>query len=159
MFYILEVNKGDSELNCLVNELDAFQSELYPAESNHCLDFSTVRDEKLRCVIARDDNGIPAGCGALVFQEEGFGEVKWVYIRPEYRGRKLGDQIVSFLEKLALENICHQLRLETGIHQQPAIALYRRCGYVVCEAFPPYIEDPLSVFMCKNIQQTLSNTL
>lgn len=123
----------------------------YPAESNHCLDFSTVRDEKLRCVIARDENGIAAGCGALLFQKSGFGEVKRVYIRPEYRGMTR-EQIVATLENLALENLCHELRLETGIHQQPAIALYRRCGYVVCEAFPPYIEDPLSVFMYKNIQ-------
>ncbi|MGM7649692.1 GNAT family N-acetyltransferase [Serratia marcescens] len=151
MYYISEVNKDDSELGCLVSELDAFQNELYPAESNHCLDFSPVRDEKLKCVIARDGNGNPAGCGALLIQEGGFGEVKRVYIRPEYRGRKLGEQIVASLENLALANICHQLRLETGIHQQPAIALYRRCGYVVCEAFPPYIADPLSVFMCKNI--------
>ncbi|MBU3895263.1 GNAT family N-acetyltransferase [Serratia rubidaea] len=155
MFYISEVIKGDSELDCLVSELDAFQRELYPDESNHCLNFSSVSDNKLRCVIARDKYGVPVGCGALLLQEEGFGEVKRVYIRPEYRGRKLGEQIVTSLESLALENTCHQLRLETGIHQQPAIALYRRCGYVVCEAFPPYIADPLSVFMYKNIQLTL----
>ncbi|WP_325175441.1 hypothetical protein [Pectobacterium punjabense] len=54
MFYISEVNKDDAELGCLVGELDAFQRELYPVESDHCLDFSTVSDEKLRCVIARD---------------------------------------------------------------------------------------------------------
>ncbi|HHB1426521.1 TPA: GNAT family N-acetyltransferase [Serratia odorifera] len=151
MFYILEVNKGDSELDCLVGELDAFQRGLYPDESNHCLDFSTVSDDKLRCVIARDENGVPAGCGALYFQDGGFAEVKRVYIRPEYRGRKLGEQIVASIESLALEHGCHQLRLETGMRQQPAIALYRRCGYVVCEAFPPYSADPLSVFMCKFI--------
>ncbi len=152
MFYISEANKGDSELIYLVRELDAFQSELYPTESNHCLDFSTVSDENLRCVIVKDEHGIPAGCGALLFEEGGFGEVKRIYIRPEFRGRKLGEQIIAFLENLALENRCHQLRLETGIHQQSAIALYRRCGYEVCEAFHPYIADPLSVFMCKNIQ-------
>ncbi|WP_338090073.1 GNAT family N-acetyltransferase [Pectobacterium punjabense] len=90
MFYISEVNKDDAELGCLVGELDAFQRELYPVESDHCLDFSTVSDEKLRCVIARDEHGIPTGCGALLFQEGGFGEVKRVYIRPEFRGRKLG---------------------------------------------------------------------
>lgn len=154
MFYISQVNKGDSDLNCLVSELDAFQSELYPAENNHCLDFSSVSDEKLQCIIARDENGIPAGCGALLIQEGGFGEVKRVYIRPEYRGRKLGEQIIASIENLAFQNICHKLRLETGIHQQPAIALYRRCGYMICEAFPPYIAHPLGVFMCKNLQRT-----
>jgi putative acetyltransferase len=149
MFHISEVDKGDLELGYLISELDAFQSELYPAESNHCLNLSTVSDEQLRCVIARDENGIPAGCGALLFQAVGSAEIKRVYIRPEFRGQKLGEQIVIAIESIASVNSCHLMRLETGIHQQPAIALYRRCGYEICDAFPPYAADPLSVFMCK----------
>ncbi len=39
MFNISEVDKSDTDLMCLISELDAFQSELYPVESNHCLDF------------------------------------------------------------------------------------------------------------------------
>lgn len=151
MFSVSEVDKSDSDLLWLVNELDAFQNELYPAESNHCQDLSKVTDEQLRCVIVRDEGGSPAGCGALLFHENGSAEIKRVYIRPEYRGRKLGEQIVSAIETIATENNFNQLRLETGIHQQPAIALYRRCGYEICDAFPPYAADPLSIFMCKNI--------
>ncbi|MRT25052.1 GNAT family N-acetyltransferase [Enterobacteriaceae bacterium RIT697] len=151
MFNISEVDKRDSVLACLVSELDAFLIELYPAESNHCLDFSTVSDEQLRCVIVRDEGGAPAGCGALLFQEDGSAEIKRVYIRPEYRGRRLGEQIISEIEKIASENNTLLLRLETGIHQQPAIALYRRCGYEICDAFPPYEADPLSIFMRKEL--------
>jgi len=102
--------------------------------------------------MVRDKEGIPAGYGAVLFQEAGFGEIKRVYIRPAFRGRKPGELIVGFLEQLARENRCHQLRLETGFHQQPAIALYRRCGYEVCDPFPPYLADLLSIFMRKNIQ-------
>lgn len=151
MFNISEVDKGDSDLARLVSELDAFQSELYPAESNHCLDLSTVSEEQLRCVIVRDEGYAPAGCGALLFHEDGSAEIKRVYIRPEYRGRKLGEQIVSAIEGIASEKNSRLLQLETGIHQQPAIALYRRCGYEICDAFPPYKPDPLSVFMRKEL--------
>ncbi len=151
MFSISEVDIGDSDLAWLVSELDAFLSELYPAESNHCLDLSTVSDEQLRCIIVRDEVGIPAGCGALLFQEDGSAEIKRVYIRPEYRGRKLGEKIVRAIEMIASEQNSFLLRLETGIHQQPAIALYRRCGYEICDAFPPYVADPLSVFMFKEL--------
>lgn len=151
MFSISEVDIGDSDLAWLVSELDAFLSELYPAESNHCLDLSTVSDEQLRCIIVRDEVGIPAGCGALLFQEDGSAEIKRVYIRPEYRGRKLGEKIVRAIEMIASEQNSFLLRLETGIHQQPAIALYRRCGYEICDAFPPYAADPLSVFMFKEL--------
>ncbi|MBD8213481.1 GNAT family N-acetyltransferase [Erwinia persicina] len=145
MFKISEVDKDDSNLVWLVSELDAFQSELYPAES----DLSTVSDEQLRCIIVHDHYGSPAGCGALLFQADGSAEIKRVYIRPEYRGRKLGEQIVSAIETNASEKSSRLLRLETGIYQQPAISLYRRCGYEMCDAFPPYTADPLSVFMCK----------
>ncbi|CQJ67154.1 GNAT family N-acetyltransferase [Yersinia intermedia] len=151
MFKISEVDKDDSNLVWLVSELDAFQSELYPAESNHCLDLLTVSDEQLRCIIVHDHDGSPAGCGALLFQADGSAEIKRVYIRLEYRGRKLGEQIVSAIETIASEKSSRLLRLETGIYQQPAIALYRRCGYEMCDAFPPYTADPLSVFMCKEL--------
>ncbi len=153
MFRISEVDKDDSELACLIGELDAFQSTLYPAESNHCLDFSTVSNEALRCIIVHDANGVAVGCGAVLLQNGGYCELKRVFIRPEYRGRRLGDRIIASLESLALESDCHQLRLETGIHQQPAIALYRKCGYEICDAFLPYIADPLSVFMCKILRK------
>ncbi|WP_442797217.1 GNAT family N-acetyltransferase [Pantoea vagans] len=151
MFSISEVDKCNSDLALLVSELDAFQSQLYPAESNHCLDFSTVGDEKLRCIIVNDHDGSPVGCGALLFQADGSAEIKRVYIRPEYRGRKLGEQIVSAIESIASEKSTRILRLETGIHQQPAIGLYRRCGYEICDAFPPYSADPLSIFMYKEL--------
>ncbi|WP_241606458.1 GNAT family N-acetyltransferase [Rosenbergiella epipactidis] len=151
MFNISEVDKGNSDLNWLVSELDAFLSELYPAESNHLIDLSAVSDEQLRCVIVRDGGDTPAGCGALLFHEDGSAEIKRVYIRPEYRGRKLGEKIISAIEGIALANNSRLLQLETGIHQQPAIALYRRCGYNMCDAFSPYKADPLSVFMCKEL--------
>ncbi|MEQ9847373.1 GNAT family N-acetyltransferase [Pectobacterium brasiliense] len=151
MFIILEVDKSDSELAWLVSELDVFQSGLYPAESNHCLDLLTITDEQLRCVIVRDEGGSPAGCGALLFQENGSVEIKRVYIRPEYRSRKLGEQIVNVIKTIASEKNSSLLRLETAIHQQAAIALYRGCGYEICDAFPPYTADPLSVFMCKKL--------
>lgn len=151
MFNISEVDKGDSDLARLVSELNVFLSELYPVESNHCLDLSAVSDEQLRCVIVRDEGNAPAGCGALLFHQNGSAEIKRVYIRPEYRGKKLGEKIVSAIEGIASEKNSRLLQLETGIHQQPAIALYRKCGYEICDAFPPYTADPLSVFMRKEL--------
>jgi len=88
---------------------------------------------------------------AELFHEDGSAEIKRIYIRPEYRGRKLGELIVSSIEGIASEKNSWLLQLETGIHQQPAIALYRRCGYEICDAFPPYKPDPLSVFMRKEL--------
>jgi len=151
MFNISEVDKGNTDLARLVSELDAFLSELYPAESNHLVDLSAVSGKQLRCVIIRDEGDTLAGCGALLFHEDGSAEIKRVYIRPEYRGRKLGKRLISAIEEIASENNSRLLQLETGIYQQPAIALYRRCGYDMCDAFPPYKAEPLSVIMRKEL--------
>lgn len=151
MLNISEADISDSDLAWLLSELDAFQSERYPAESNHCLDLSTVTDERLRCVIVREENSSPAGDADLLFTENGSVEIKRAYIRPEYRGRKTGEQIVGAIETIVSENNSSLLRLETGIHQQPAVALDRGCGYEICDAFPPYAADPLCVFMCKEL--------
>jgi putative acetyltransferase len=43
------------------------------------------------------------------------------------------------------------LRLETGISQPEALALYRRRGYVERAPFGAYRLDPLSLFMEKTL--------
>ncbi|MBP2171353.1 putative acetyltransferase [Erwinia toletana] len=159
MFHISETEKHSAELAILVAELDAFQAKLYPAESNHCLELSTIKDESIRCLIVRDQHGNPAGCGAIFLQGDGSGEIKRVYIRSEYRGQKIGEKIVGYLENLAVKSDCHLLRLETGIYQKPAIALYQNCGYEFCDPFPPYSEDPLSVFMYKNLNNPVERVI
>ena len=93
MFDVVEINKDSEELAILVGELDAFQSTLYPAESNHYLDFSMVNEEDIRCIIVRDDKGEAIGCGAIFLQGDSAAEIKRVYIRPQYRGNKIGERI------------------------------------------------------------------
>lgn len=151
MFQLSEIDKADPDLHALVQELDTFQCALYPAESNHCIDLGATEDSQLRCILVRDPQGRAAGCGAVYFHDQGRAEMKRVYIRPEYRGQKLGEQIVAALEQIARAHHCHQMYLETGVRQQPAQVIYKRCGYAVCEAFPPYTPDPLSVFMQKKL--------
>jgi putative acetyltransferase len=53
------------------------------------------------------------------------------------------------LEAHARSRGARVVRLETGIRQPEALALYRRRGYGYVPAFPPYDPDPLSVFMEK----------
>ncbi len=43
------------------------------------------------------------------------------------------------------------MRLETGIHQAAARALYRSGGYAECAPFGEYRPDRLSVFMEKRL--------
>ena len=63
--------------------------------------------------------------------------------------RQIGRRILDRIEAEARAERLTCLRLETGIHQPEALALYRSAGYAERGAFGAYAPDPLSVFMEK----------
>ncbi len=72
----------DAEFTALIAALDARQETLYPAESNHLLDLSQLPPQTVIAPVIRSAQGEAVGCGAIVLSEEGFGEMKRVYIDP-----------------------------------------------------------------------------
>jgi putative acetyltransferase len=134
----------------LIAQLDAYHTNLYPAESNHLLPLDALRQPNVTFVIARVDGQI-AGCGAFVHCGE-YGELKRMFVLPEYRGRKLGRILLEELEMRMRAAGLVIARLETGIAQPEALGLYVKAGYVRRGPFGDYCEDPLSVFMEKNLQ-------
>ena len=60
--------------------------------------------------------------------------------------------MLAELEAIARNARLPLLRLETGIHNAEALALYRKSGFAECEAFGDYKPDPLSVFMEKRLR-------
>lgn len=149
MFYFEPAPASHPELQQLVTELDDWQNALYPEASCHCLDLQAQPETHLYCLLARTEQGETVGCGAVVLEGENRGEIKRMYIRPAWRGHKLGEKILASLEGIARKHSLPWLRLETGIHQHAAIHLYQNCQFEICEAFAPYQPDPLSVFMEK----------
>jgi putative acetyltransferase len=134
----------------LIAALDAQMTALYPAESNHLLDVAALSDPAVSFLVVRaGDEAI--GCGALLRDPRGWGEVKRMYVQPGQRGRGIGRRVLAELEKLAREARLPLLRLETGIHNAEALALYRRAGFIERGAFGDYAADPLSVFMEKRV--------
>ncbi len=134
----------------LLAALDAYLESLYPPESNHILDIETLCAPNIRFFVARR-RGEAVGCGALRIDSAGYGEVKRMFVRPEARGRKLGRAILMRIEGQASREGLKWVRLETGIHQVEALALYRRVGYAERGPFGEYASDPLSHFMEKRI--------
>jgi ribosomal protein S18 acetylase RimI-like enzyme len=67
-----------------------------------------------------------------------------MYVRPAFRGRGLGRLMLDHLTAHATAQGVALLRLETGIHQHEAIALYERCGFRRIPPFGPYWDDPVS---------------
>ena len=136
----------------LVAALDAYLSSLYPPSSNHFLDLEQLSQPDVRFFVARR-NGLALACGALRINGASYGEVKRMYVAPQARGGGLGRAILASIEALAAREGLSVLRLETGVHQAEALALYRSSGYVDCEPFGDYQLDPLSRFMEKRLRQ------
>lgn len=140
-------------VRAILRQSDAYMASLYPSESNH------MESED---ALARPDlhffgvwiGATVAACGAVKIQgDDGrYGEIKRVFVMPEFRGRGLSRQVMAQLEATLLELDIGLARLETGIHQPEALGLYAALGYSERPPFGSYAPDPLSVFMEKRLR-------
>jgi putative acetyltransferase len=135
----------------MIEALDVQMTALYPPESNHLLDIAALSDPAVTFLVVREGHEA-VGCGALLRDPRGWGELKRMYVRPDRRGRGIGKRVLAELEATARSAGLPLLRLETGIYNADALGLYRWAGFVECEAFGDYKPDPLSVFMQKRIR-------
>jgi putative acetyltransferase len=138
------------EVIALIAELDAYQDTLYPPESRHALDLTSLEQPNILFAVARDNAGQAIGCGAIVLYPE-FGELKRMYVIPRSRGQGVAKKLLALLESHAIGSGCKLLTLETGPYQQEALALYASAGYERRGPFGEYTNDPLSVFMQKHL--------
>lgn len=147
---ITETRADDPDAQMLIDELDAYLTPLYPSESRHGYSVAKLLAQGVHFfVVRREDTA--AGCGGVQLFGDEFGELKRMYIRPAFRGLGLAKELLLHLEAYTRSRGVDLLRLETGIHQTEAIALYEKMGYRPIGPFGPYWEDPLSLFYEKRL--------
>ncbi len=134
----------------LIAELEATLEPLYPRESRHGLSVERLIAEAVPFFVLRSE-GIAAGCGGVKLFGRAYGEVKRMYVRPQFRGRGFARQMLNHLTNYAQAQGVSLLRLETGIHQHEAIRLYEGMGFHRIPPFGDYKEDPLSLFYEKSL--------
>ena len=138
------------EIISLIEQLDAYQDTLYPAEARYALDLTSLEKESVLFAVARNDVGLAIGCGALVLGDEA-AELKRMFVQPAHRGHGIAAKVLAKLEYEAAKRDCPLLQLETGPYQPEALAFYKKHGFEACGAFGDYPEHPLSVFMEKKL--------
>ena len=150
---------------------DQYMASLYPAESNHLVSSESLRtgdaiflgaftsstmwlctetaDQPAKTDELRSGSEIGEciGCVAARFYREA--EIKRLYVQEIYRGRGLSRTLMSAIEAEILAEGIDCARLEMGIHQLEADALYRSLGYRDIQPFGDYLVDPLSQFLEK----------
>ena len=134
----------------LIEELETFLAPFYPATSRHGYNVEKLIKQGVAFFVMRQD-GVPAGCGGVQFFGTEYGELKRMFVRPQFRGLGFARLMVEHLEAYTREHHIQTLRLETGIHQIEAIGLYERMGFQRIPHFGDYVDDPLSLFFEKRI--------
>ena len=139
----------DPDFRRLVAELDAYLAHIDGEEHAFFAQFNGLTAIPNVIVIYEDEEAI--GCGAFKQHSDTAVEIKRMYVRPEFRGRNIGAQILDELEAWARGLGYTECVLETGHRQNAAVRLYQNRGYRTIPNYDQYAGVESSVCMKKEI--------
>jgi GNAT superfamily N-acetyltransferase len=101
-----------------------------------------------RLLLAKQD-GQPAGCVCLKGHDATTSELKRLYVRPIFRGQKIGQQLVKLLIEEARQARYQRIVLDSHNSMTKAHAIYQEVGFRLTSAPDDFPEDlkPIVVFM------------
>ncbi len=105
-----------------------------------------------RFLIALDDNRV-VGCAALKPVSESVAELKRMYVRPEYRGQKIGWHLATALLDAARESGYTRLTLDSYRSLTKSHALYQSLGFSIIpppDDIPEWAKENM-IFMALNL--------
>ena len=100
----------------LIRELDKELLQRYPASSIHTLDLEKITSESGMFLVGYVSE-IAVGCCSVCEIAPGVGEVKRVFVKPQYRRKGIAGRMMEHLEKQAAECGFKIMRVETGEKQ------------------------------------------
>ncbi|MET0781757.1 MAG: GNAT family N-acetyltransferase [Microbacterium sp.] len=142
---------GDAIRELIAFHLDGMHDSS-PPESVHALDIDGLRHPSITFWSAWIDGEL-AGIGALKTIDAERGELKSMRVDDRFRGSGVGRAILRHIVAAARERGMTSLWLETGSPEDflPAVRLYESEGFTRCGPFEGYTDDPLSVFMTREL--------
>ena len=147
---VIRADPRQPENSALIELLDNYMLALYPAESTHRIDLTTLASETARFYSALLNTAV-VGCGGILLASD-YAEIKRIFVSPQARGLGIGRRLLTTLETEAWSLGFDLLRLETGIYQPEALALFNAVGFTTCSSFGDYPpDDPNSIFMEKRV--------
>ncbi len=154
MHQVIRTNSSHKDFQSLVGLLDQDLQIRDGADHPFYAQFNKI-DQLQHVVVVYAENEA-VGCGAFKPYADRTVEIKRMYVRPEFRGQRIAQQILSELEAWASEVGAASCVLETGQKQPEAIRLYQRSGYERIPNYGQYVGIENSVCMQKNLPEPKS---
>ena len=135
------------EIRIILNEFLSFiANELtkppwnFNLDVEHEVDFTMNNLDKFakpdgRLLLVEVDGQI-AGTISLRKIREDSGEIKRMYVRPKFRGEKLGNLMIEEVIRVSKENGYSKLYLDTAHFMSSAISLYKKFGFKEIGSYP-----------------------
>ena len=123
-----------------------------PPESVHALDIEALRQPDITFWTVWEQDEL-LGCGALKELDAHHAEIKSMRTSALHLRKGVAKNLLKHILEEARRRGYVRLSLETGSAEafEPARQLYARFGFIYCEPFADYVEDPYSVFMTKEL--------
>jgi putative acetyltransferase len=155
MGFLMEIKIDDlsgSEIHELLREHLQSMALHSPPESIHALDIEGLRRPEITFWTVWENDEL-LGCGALKELDSRHAEIKSMRTSPLHLRRGVATHLLNHILDEARRRGYDRLSLETGSMAafEPARRLYANFGFIYCEPFADYIEDPFSVFMTKEL--------
>src|SRR5438128_6040392 len=99
MSAIITLERPDSaDAIALITELEAHLEPLYPPVSRHGYSVEKLIAQGVAFFVLRESD-TPAGCGGIQLFGTEYGELKRMYVRPQFRGCGYGMLLLNHLEE------------------------------------------------------------
>ena len=131
--------------------LDEFLNELVGGEENRAEYIQYNKLDDIHDVVIAYDNDIPVGSASFKKYDDENAEVKRVFVKEEYRGQGISNELMKMLEQRACEKGFKYFILESGEPLVSAMALYRKIGYKVIPNYGQYVNMEESICMKKKL--------
>ena len=140
------------EIKELLNEHLIGMSQNSPPESIHALNIIELQKPGITFWSGWEEGNL-VGCVALKELDNLNAEIKSMRTASSHLRKGVARKILRHIMNQAKEGNYRRLSLETGSMAafEPARKLYENFGFVYCEPFADYMDDPNSVFMTREL--------
>ena len=150
MIRLLRTNSEHGDFIQLVAQLDNLLAEMDGRDHDFYDQFNKI--DKIKHVAVAYFDELPVACGAIKEFDIETMEIKRMFTVDSHRGKGLATQVLTELEKWALELGYSKCILETGKRLPDAVRLYEKNGYRQIPNYGQYVQMENSICFEKKLK-------